>query len=77
MGTSASGKLLRDRMENDFAYHAPDAEKARKHEGVRAAARAFARFVADACPEGREQSLAITKIEEAMMWANAALARNN
>lgn len=76
MGTSAGGKLLRDRMENDFAYHAPDAEKARKHEAVRAAARAFARYVADACPEGREQSLAITKIEEAMFWANAALARN-
>ena len=27
------------------------------------------------CPESREASLAITKLEEAIMWANAAIAR--
>lgn len=27
-------------------------------------------------PKSREQSLAITKVEEAMFWANAAIARN-
>ena len=28
------------------------------------------------CPYSREQSLAFTKLEEAKMWASAAVARN-
>ena len=27
-------------------------------------------------PEGREQAVAITKLEEVQMWANAGIARN-
>lgn len=73
---SASEKLLRDRIDHDFTYHAPDGEKAQKHEGLRAAAKSFALVIADFCPEGRERSVALTKIEEAVMWANAALARS-
>jgi len=28
------------------------------------------------CPDSREKSVAITKLEESIMWANAAIARN-
>lgn len=28
------------------------------------------------CPSSRERSLAMTKLEEAVMWANSAIARN-
>lgn len=28
------------------------------------------------CPPGRERSLAITNLEQASMWAKAAIARN-
>lgn len=28
------------------------------------------------CPDSRELSLAITKLEEAIMWANASIARS-
>ena len=33
-------------------------------------------FFVSNLPEGREKSLAITKLEEASMWAKAAVARN-
>jgi hypothetical protein len=35
----------------------------------------LARFIDDTLPPGREKSLAITKLEEVMFWANAGLAR--
>lgn len=38
-------------------------------------AKELALLVDELCPEGREKSLAITKIEESVMWANAAIAR--
>lgn len=31
--------------------------------------------VMQVAPEGRERSLALTKIEEAVMWANTGIAR--
>lgn len=39
------------------------------------AARSFAELIVALTPESREQSLAITHVEEASMWANAAIAR--
>jgi hypothetical protein len=29
------------------------------------------------CPDSREKSLAMTNLEQAVMWANAAIARNS
>lgn len=66
---------LKERIESDLAHHAPTPAKQEKHEGVRAAAMAMAVIVVTLAPAGREQSLALTKLEEAMFWANAAIAR--
>ena len=77
MGTSASSKLMRERIESDFTYHAPTTEKIKRHEAVRDAGHAMAIAIISHCPESRELSLALTKIEEAVMWANAAIARND
>lgn len=62
-------------LEKRFRHHAPDADRAERHVGIRMMAEKFAEFVDNYCLDGREKALAVTKIEEAMMWANAAIAR--
>ncbi|MEM8493760.1 MAG: hypothetical protein AAF663_00050 [Planctomycetota bacterium] len=47
-----------------------------KHQTVREETERYMQHIAANVPDGREKSLALTKIEEAMMWANAGIARN-
>ena len=61
---------------NNYRYHQPDKEKAQKHTNIRDAIREVADYLNDLLPESREKSIALTKLEEATMWANASLARN-
>jgi hypothetical protein len=65
-------------LQNRFTYHPPvDADRASQHTLIRAVCQEAANVFVVTCPEGREQSLAVTKLEEAMFWANAALARTS
>jgi hypothetical protein len=59
-----------------FAYHPPkdDATKY-AHEKVREIFGHVAVQMNDDLPEGREKSLVMTHLEDAMMWANASIAR--
>ena len=63
-------------LDNRFDYHKPDDLKANQHDQVRRALKGVAMDVMALTPPSREQSLAITKLEEAMFWANAAIARS-
>lgn len=64
-------------IDNRFAFHAATTpEKRDEHTSVRQHCRRLAEFINENVPEGREKSLAITHCEEAMLWANAALARH-
>lgn len=61
---------------NRFTYHAPATpDRADAHDAIRDACHNFAGLINDLCPNGREKSTAVAKIEEAMFWANAAIAR--
>ena len=63
-------------LENRFTYHAPKGNQAVRYEFIRNSAKQFAEFINDNCPDSREKSLAMTKLEEFVMWANASIARN-
>ena len=59
-----------------FTHHAPKGGQVQKFEEIRDMGKAFVEIIDTLCPDSREKSLAITKIEEAVMWANAGIARN-
>lgn len=63
-------------LDNNFAYHAPKEGQPEKYEEVRQDAKRFAETLAELCPPSRELSLALTNLEQAVFWANAAIARN-
>ena len=63
-------------IENRFTYHAPKGDQADRYETVRAKAKELAHFINEVTPTSREQSLALTKLDEVVFWANAAIARN-
>ena len=62
-------------IELRFTYHAPKGDQYNKYDELRAAAKRYAILITKLAPSSRERSLAITKLEEVVMWANAAIAR--
>jgi hypothetical protein len=72
----ASSPDVHARIERDFTYHAPKGDQVERYTQIRDEARSLAHTIAGLTPPSREQSLALTKLEEAVMWANASIARN-
>lgn len=67
---------VNSQIEKSFTYHAPKDGQADRYVVLRDAAKQLAVTISEMTPESREQSLALTKLEEAVMFANAAIARN-
>jgi hypothetical protein len=65
----------REELHRRFTYHPPSAEQTVLYEEIRSRALELASFIVDVAPRNREQSLAITHLEQAVMWANASIAR--
>lgn len=63
-------------IENNFKYHAPKPGQPEKYTALREKAKELAYLITELCPNSREKSLAITQLETAVMWANAAIARH-
>jgi hypothetical protein len=64
-------------IDTRFTYHAPKAGQPELYESLRGRARNLAYYANECVPDGREKSLAMTKLEEFVFWANAAIARND
>lgn len=64
-------------INNRFDHHPPkDDATVVKHQEFREATKALAAFYEEFLPESREKALALTNLEQTLMWANAAIARN-
>lgn len=63
-------------IENNFKYHAPKEGQPEKYTAIREKAKELAYLIDETCPNSREKSVALTNLETAVMWANAAIARN-
>ena len=63
-------------IEKNFTYHAPKAGQPERYTAIRQKAMEFAELLDAECPDSREKSLAFTRLEESIMWANASIARN-
>jgi hypothetical protein len=61
-------------LDRTFTYHKPEGTQPQRYENLRRFAKAFAHLIVDKCPDSRERSLALTAVQEAVMWANASIA---
>ncbi len=63
-------------MLDNWHYHATIGDQEDRYKLINEMTKATASVVLSNTPPSREQSLAITKLQEARMWANAAIACN-
>ncbi len=61
-------------LDQVFTYHRPTGDQQPRYEALRAKAKELAGLICDSTPESREQSVALTNVQQAVMWANAAIA---
>ena len=67
-------------LKNRFTYHKPIEDQTSRYESIRyeiikASVRLAAEDLNLLCPDSWEKTKAITKLEEAVFWANASIAR--
>lgn len=62
-------------LENIYTYHAPKPGQPEKYTALREKAKELAYLIDEMVPLGREKSVAMTNLEQAIMWANAGIAR--
>lgn len=65
----------RQKIESAFTYHPPKSDQADRYIAIRDHAKEMALIAVSLCPPSRELSLAITALENAVMWMNASIAR--
>jgi hypothetical protein len=61
-------------IEQTFTYHPPQPGQPARYEALRAKARELAYLMTALCPYGRERATAMTHLQTAVMYANAAIA---
>ena len=67
-------EVVRDKWDDIFTYHAPNAEQILQYKAIREAGLALVRTIIANTPGCPDQSAAIRHVREAVMTANAAIA---
>lgn len=62
---------------NRFTFHPAQGDQPERYERLRSAGREFAQLLTELCPSSPELSRAVGHVDEAVMNANAAIARHN
>lgn len=76
MRSTGVSEADRGKIEKAFTYHAPKGDQPERYVALREKGKELALLMAENCPTSRELSLALTNLEQAIMWANASIARN-
>lgn len=63
-------------LDNRFTHHPPAPDQVVRYETLRRLGLELATAIVKSAPPGREQALALTNLEQAVMWTNAAIARH-
>lgn len=72
----SAGRSAQLDLGNLFSYHPPKDGQRERYEAIRAKGLEMAELIQVSTPSSAEQTLAIRKIQEAVMFANASIACN-
>jgi hypothetical protein len=75
--TTPPGYVTDDELAIRFNYHAPAPAQVPLYEEMRDRALVLALFIRTTTEPSREQSLALTALDEVVFWTNAARARRD
>lgn len=68
--------MTQDDLDNIFAHHALNNGQTERMKNLRALAKQLASAILDWTPSSPEQTTAIRKVQESVMWANASINLN-
>jgi hypothetical protein len=66
--------MTREEIVELFTHHPPLADQVDRYRNIRLYGQELALLIDKSCSDSREKSLAITSVQQAVMWANAAIA---
>lgn len=65
-----------EKILTEWHYHKPNLSQTERFPAINDATREAAKVIMQCCPPSPERTLAIRKLQEARMWANASIVMN-
>ena len=63
-------------LNNIFTYHKPFGNQPERYQRLRDKAKELGQMIQNDCPDSRERAVALTNLQQTIMWAYAAIAIN-